>query len=422
MVYWFGKRLWSKEVGLVAAVFLAGSHFHLQYSRLGVTNIWDPLLVLLVLGFLVLAWQEGSKRLWWLLAGLSIGYSAYFFTSARLLPLMLLPLLAMAFVFDWRKLSANWPHLLATIALAFVVALPQLIYYNGHRDVFMDRANNLGITDNRSGWLSREVGFTGKSRSQIWSEQLRRGLLAFNSGLDNSPSYKPEAPLLSLGPSLLFLLGLAIALWQWRKWPNRMLVVWVLITLIFAAVLLENPPNSHRLIIAAPALSLLAAVALVHFGHLIVGERGQMVTTVMLIVAIALAGLDVAFYYGRYQSQHSFGDRNTEIADEMGSYLSSLDGDWTAYFFGPPSMYVGFPTIPFLATNFKENVNLFDVVEPNATLPLPSTPNQVYIFLPERLGEAQAIQEQFPGGQLQAFAGFHADPLFYAYEVSPIPD
>src|SRR5690606_36256905 len=37
-----GRRLYGAKVGLVAAALLTGWHLHLHYSRLGVTNIWDP--------------------------------------------------------------------------------------------------------------------------------------------------------------------------------------------------------------------------------------------------------------------------------------------------------------------------------------------------------------------------------------------
>jgi hypothetical protein len=333
---------------------------------------------------------------------------------------------------------ANWHHIAATVGLALVMAVPIMLYYNSHPGLYMERANSLGILDSQSGWLSREVGFTGQSRSQIWSQQMRRGLLAFNSGTDNSPAYKPEVPLLSLGPSLLFLIGMGIAIWRMRQLRYSLLVVWVLVTLVFGAVLLENPPNSHRLIVATPALSLLAAIALMWLGRLVIGrqqgkedeedsEREEPSPTprrapatflvVLMAIAIALAGLDIFFYFGRYQDQHSFGDRNTEIADNMAHYLNTLEGEWAAYFYGPPSMYVGFPTIPFLVQDFQENVNLFDVPPETPTLPLSPAPNQVFIFLPERFEEATAVQNQFPGGQLRTFNGFHADPLFHVYEV-----
>jgi hypothetical protein len=81
-------------------------------------------------------------------------------------------------------------------------------------------------------------------------------------------------------------------------------------------------------------------------------------------------------------------------------------------------MYIGFPTIPFLATDFQTGVNLFDVITSEDKLPVASTTNRVFIFLPERMNELDAVEAAYPGGRETAVAGFYANPLFIAYEVS----
>ncbi|MFN2206324.1 MAG: hypothetical protein ACK2UT_10455, partial [Candidatus Promineifilaceae bacterium] len=118
---------------------------------------------------------------------------------------------------------------------------------------------------------------------------------------------------------------------------------------------------------------------------------------------------------------NAFGDRNTEIADGIAHYLNSLEGDWVAQFFGPPNMYVSFPTIPFLATNFEEDVTLFDVPEGSIPLHDQSAAKQTYLFLPERYQEIEQLRAIHPAGKEQTFSGYYADPLFYVYEVSGSP-
>ncbi|HEX6386855.1 MAG TPA: methyltransferase domain-containing protein [Anaerolineae bacterium] len=432
-----GQRLWGRAVGLVAAILLAGSHFHLHYSRLGLTNIWDPLLVLLALGLTGIAWQSEtgtrSRRIW-LLAGLATGLNAYFFTASRLLPIMLAILLMLALLFDRANLQRQWQHVLAAAALALVVALPQLLYYNNNPGIFMDRANTLGILDNQSGWLAQEAARTGLSRNALFWQQFWRAALSFNSSLDNSPAYRPQAPLLTFGPAVFFVLGLFIAALRLRQVRYALLVVWVIVTVIFAGALLVEPPNSHRLVIATPALSLLAAIALVEFGRLflagkqVAGDklqvashaftRSQMLLPLLVMVATLLALNDVAFYFGRYRTEHNFADRNTEAADNIAAYLAERDEGWTAYFYGAPAMFADFPTIPFLAGDaFQPGVNLFDISEAGATLPPAGTENFVFMFLPERLDELAPVQNHYPGGQLLTFNGYHANPLFHVYEV-----
>jgi hypothetical protein len=131
-----------------------------------------------------------------------------------------------------------------------------------------------------------------------------------------------------------------------------------------------------------------------------------------------LALWDVGFYFGPYQTQHRFGDRNTEVAARMADYLNELEGgDRTIYFYGAPAMYVSFPSLTFLAPQFGAGRNLFDVEPAAASLPAPTAPGQVHIFLPERQGELAAIEERYPDGRLRTFDGYYGRPLFLVYEI-----
>ncbi|KAA3664363.1 MAG: methyltransferase domain-containing protein [Chloroflexi bacterium] len=431
IAYVIGKRLYGREVGIVTAVLLTGSHFHLHYSRLGMSNIWDPMLVLLALGITAVAWEltlENEtfiKRRQWLWAGAFIGLNAYFFTSSHLLPIILAVLLVWAILFDRTGLRRNSSHLFAAAALALIVALPQLLYYNNNPEVYMQRANDLGIFPNQTDWLNTEAARTGENTNTILANQIWHGLLAFNGELDLSPAYRPLAPLLSFGPALFMVLGLVTAVFRLRDLKYVMLVVWFVVTTLFAGAFLLDVPNSHRLVIATPALSLLAGIALVTYGRFALSALPKETSTrfrsgllpVLVVLSLLFVMGDLVFYYGRFRVEHNFGDRNTEIADGVADYLNDFTAnEWTTYFYGPPSMYTDFPTIPFLAPEFQRGYNLFDV-EPDGELPDSLTTNQLYIFLPERAAEMTQIQAQFPGGETQSFAGYYADPLFYVYEV-----
>ena len=430
-----GQRLWSRAVGLGAAVLLLGSHFHLHFSRLGITNVWDALLILLALGLIGIAWQQetNDSRLTWLLAGLAIGLNTYLYTSSHLLPIMLLALLLWTLLVDRQRLRRQWRHLLAAALLALVVALPQMLYYRAMPGVFMERANVLGILDSQSGWLGRETAVSGQTQLQLIGRQFGQAALGFNATLDQSNAYGPFVPLLNFVAGVLFIIGFTLALFHWRDLRYNLLAIWVLVTVVFGGALMLNPPSSHRLIIAAPALMLLASLALVMLAKAAfgteqgddeapVGENGRLsshryLLITVLIITLMLAFLDLGYYFGPYQSQHHFGDRNTEIAHEMATYLNNLEGEWTVYFYGPPTMYVGFPSITFLAQDFQDGTNLFDVSAPNAALQPAATSNVVHIFLPERQNELTAVQAAFQGGQTETVDGYYASPLFLTYKT-----
>lgn len=423
------KRLWNIWVAFAAALFLASYHLHVHYSRLGMTNIWDPLLVLLLFGLIAIAFNNPSRRNW-LFAGLATGLCAYAYTSSHLLPFYLLAFV-LYLVFVQRDLIVEqWRNILAMGALALVVALPQIVYYQANPGIFMERANALGILQNE--WLVQQTA-GGQPAISVLGDQLRRSLLAFNGSLDTSTFYNPGIPMLRFWPSVFFAVGVAFALWRLRRVQYAMLLIWLGVTLLFGSALLVDAPSSHRLLIAAPAVMLLTASGLFWLinqfasalrklldepANSTAGNRPDYrVLTMLAIICLFIAG-DLFFYFGTYRNSYRFGDRNTEVAHRMGEYLASLDGEWQAYFHGPPAMYVSFPTILFLAESFQPGQNLIDVVPETESVPdAPSDSNLVFIYLPERSAEVNQTAQHFPDGALLTFEGHLSSPLFYSYEV-----
>ncbi|MGB1254078.1 MAG: hypothetical protein ACPG8W_25940, partial [Candidatus Promineifilaceae bacterium] len=398
---------------------LAGSHFHLHYSRIGLTNIWDSLLALCAMGGIAVAWHS-EKRNAWLGAGLAIGLSAYVFTSAHLLPLMLIPIFVVALLFHRETLLAQGRHIVSATSLALVTALPQTLFFNARPHLFMERVNLLGIQ--RNGWLAAEALSRNLTEGDVFRQQLWQAAMGFTAMLDKDDMYGATVPLIGWLTGTFFLLGVGMALYHFRQMRYTVLITTIVITVIFGGALLVEAPHSRRYLIALPAVFLLAARALVWLIDTISTQSRSPLTAYrrhfVLLLATALALLDTSFYFRQYQSSHLFADRNTELAHEMADYLNELEGDWTAYFHGAPAMYVSFSTLPFLANGFEGNINLFDVVDPTV-LPAADSPNVVHIFVPERLGEIETIREIRPNGTTTQIDGFKSSPLFLTYESTP---
>ena len=431
-----GTKLWRVEVGLIAAVLLTGSHYHIHYSRLGLPIIWDGLLMLLALGLVSLAWQgskSGNGRRWtWLWAGLAVGLTAYAYTPAHVLPLILILLLLAAILFQRQVVVAQFSHIIAALMLALLVALPQLLYYNNHAGLFMERFNELSILGQQSSWLTQEMLFTGGSRADVLWQQTQKALLAFNISEDRSPSFGTGRPLLGNWLSLLFVLGVMMAILRAKDHKYSTALLWLLGPLLVGGVLLIESPSSARLVAALPIVCLLAAVALVAIGEWVVAlyksdettleKSKEFLLPVLLVIAAVIALSEMLFYFGAYRQAHMFADRNTEIAQGVAEYLNTLDSEaTTAFFYGPPSMYINFPTIPFLAQEYTANENLFDVPPAGETAVLAESPrvHLTFIFLPERAHEIAAVEAEYPGGKQESISGYHANPLFYTYEVTP---
>ncbi|MBZ0318949.1 MAG: glycosyltransferase family 39 protein, partial [Anaerolineae bacterium] len=83
-VYLLARSLFDKPTALIAALILATFPPHIHFSRAGINNIADPLMGTAALGFL--AYGLHTRRRWpFVLAGITLGLTQYFYDGGRLL-------------------------------------------------------------------------------------------------------------------------------------------------------------------------------------------------------------------------------------------------------------------------------------------------------------------------------------------------
>jgi hypothetical protein len=97
---WFGRR-----VGLLAALFLAVSPWHLLYSRVGLRTILAPPFALLAAWLFLKAWREG-KWAWPILWGCAVGLGFWTYTSFRVVPIAMAAFVTLALVAGRRSAAA----------------------------------------------------------------------------------------------------------------------------------------------------------------------------------------------------------------------------------------------------------------------------------------------------------------------------
>ena len=432
LLYFITKKLWRWETALFAAIFLAGTHTHIHYSRLALTNIWDPLILLLTFFFLIYAWQprptesqppEPSEKpsLSWVFLGITIGLSAYFFTTLHTLPLLLLGFLLFQTMLGFRTIQHNMRGLTIAFGLALIIALPTIRFYRAHPGIYMDRANTYGIF--QTNWIIDEAVRTNISPNALLIDQFQQALTAFTHTADTSLYYAPNQAIFGPALALFWLIGVLIALGRFQKIRYRLLILSLVTVITFAGALLLSPPASHRYVIILPIATLIAALPfdlmLTYFQ-----ERWEQVkhpalrAALLAALAIAVVAPETAFYFRDYQQSHQFADRNTEIAHRLGEYLALQSTSTTVYFYGAPVVYTSFPTLQYLAPDFIPDDNFIEVLPEQATTPhLTHTGSRHYIVLPEREAELQAIQTAYPNGRIQPMNGQHATPLFTIYVI-----
>ena len=425
--YLFVRRLWGKRIALLSATFLVAYDYHIHYSRLSANNVWDPLFMLLMLWPLdvgLTAADERTRTRYFMLAGLVMGLSTFFYTGARLLPVLVA--LYVGFVWIKRRIQKAefgpvvWPLLM--FGLCFLIAAgPILAFAIAQPNEWNARVNQVGIF--QSGWLAREPGLTGKNTLQILADQFLRAAGAFHVYPDRTVWYGAERPLLGFLSGALAILGMAWAIFHWKERRYFLILIWFWSVIISGGMLTESPPSSQRLVMVIPAVAVLVAVGLektvVLLRRLLGFRRVPWENVALGLLVLILAVTSVHYYFVKVMPTRRYGSQNGETTTMMGHYLRDLEGEYQAYFFGAPRIYWGFGTMSFLAPHVPGH----DVLEPLVAPPtfVDESRGAVFLFLPERGGELSLVQAAYPKGQLREFRDSEGQTRFIAYTVPPWP-
>lgn len=234
--YLLGREAGGRRVGLLAAILLATSYWHLSLSRMGFRAVWVPLVGALALAL----WLRGLRtgRVAPLAgAGLALGVGLYTYLAARLLPLPL------ALAAAWAR--RGWRALLVPLVVAAVVGLPIGLYFLRHPELFVERVENVAGSGDTSP-LGRLFAGLG---TYVWAGDPQP-----RHNLDGQPVFGPIA-------GALFLLGVLVCLRRWRDARYVGLLATAGLMLLPQA-LASGEPHFLRAVGVLPAAQTIAAVGL----------------------------------------------------------------------------------------------------------------------------------------------------------------
>ena len=288
-LYLLGRALYNPVVGLLAALLLALSPWHIHFSRIAFNLIALPTFFILGLACLIRALERGSRRSF-VGAAILLGITPYCYSVANVfVPLMLVGVVALYSRELWSQRRKVAPALF--VLLLMLVPLLDFKLFDP-RDV--DRFSLIGIVQPGAA-LSQMVGEFADNYRQYLSFRflfqegdpiLRHSVRGFGENL------------LSLSP--WFLLGFVAAFARPRR--GLLLACWLL-TFPVAAALIRETPSATRSIVGAPLFPLLAAVGLTATWSIValLRPRARVALRVVLVLAVASTiGVEAAHYLRSY--------------------------------------------------------------------------------------------------------------------------
>ncbi len=304
-VYLLGRALSDHKTGLLAAFMLAVFPPHIHFSRLALNNIADPLFGTLAIAFLVSALRSNRQRDY-VLAGMCIGFTSYFYEGGRLLfaGLFIFSILLIWIVGRPREHRRG---LLLMGLMALLVLMP--FYYTAHHNSpdFAPRLTSQGTV----GYLLRDLKLM-----PVWEVAASHWNLAVAPTITHL-LYAPDGSRFYYGGYTglilwfvvpFYMLGLCYALFRWRT-SGLLLVAWNVFTLL--GVSLSTPCDwSVRYCAIFPAVALTIAVGLRY--PLEAVTRG-IVKRRTLFIGIAI----LATVLGLFQLRYYYGDHLRQFNQQL---------------------------------------------------------------------------------------------------------
>jgi len=249
-VFLLGRRaLGSTWGGLLAAGMTAVAPWLLHINRIGFRASLLSLLLTVWAWLLLRGLQQNMGRDW-LGAGVLLGLTAYTYTSARIVPLLVLLFIGYLLLWHRQLLLRCWRGLAGMLLLATLLATPLLLHFFHHPEDWSERLEQIGACPALS-----STQCVAQVASHAWATLAMVGVRGDPLGFFNLP-YAPALPLVA---GWLFYIGLGLAVWRSREPAMALLLLWWLV-LVVPGILSRDSPHFLRTIGAAPPTMLLWAL------------------------------------------------------------------------------------------------------------------------------------------------------------------
>jgi 4-amino-4-deoxy-L-arabinose transferase-like glycosyltransferase len=417
--FFVARAMFGKRAAWFTAIFLAALHFHIHFSRIGLNNIWDGLWYVVTIGALWYGWEKGRRNAF-LLAGLSLGISQYFYPSSRTILVLILGWIIFAALFDRPHLKRTWIDIILMLLITGVVSLPLVWYYAKFPNTYLEPMDRVALT---SEWLHQEVINTGLPAWRIVLDQV--GLAIGSYTYEPLRAwYRPEVPLLRPFAAGLFLIGIVLLFFRKQKWHIIPLMLWLLAFMAIGG-LSESTPASQRFVAAAPVCALLVGFGLSESIELLgnVFDKGKRLINILSVLLVTILAVDELYFYFYRYTPHSVlseARSNPVVAQTLADYLETQPKDMQVVFFGFPGM--GYYSIPSMQYLVPEIIGI-DINEPwpSADKSNISSRHLLFVFLPYNLDQVQPVQVDYPDGELTSIQAADGELLYQMYQVSTSP-
>ena len=408
-VFWLGRELAGRRVGLLAAALLTISYTHNHLSRTVI-----PIAALLIVTLLFASLWRGLRTqhgIWFAAAGIMLGLSPLVYYAARVAPVVLILLCFWYLFFDRRQLTANLHHWGVLLLGALLAFGPMLIFTGRNLGAFIGRAAEVTIV-NPVVYEHLLAKYGVATLPALLLQQTERTLLTFHLFSDTSPQFGFPGPMLDWLTAALLTLGLGLALARLRQPRFFLLVSWFTVSLVLGGVLTNDPPNWIHLSIVLPVVVILAAQTGDHLLTLLaqpLSTYSRLALAGLLVIALGVVGA------GNWQAYAAWSADSIGPRSSIARFVSQLPGDTQVLMVQDPYSWQD-SEFQFLNRAVSGRDITFEEIRQGA---LPPADRPLAFIVPyEQRDLLSVLQTAYPGGALHDQME-HGWQTFSAYLVTP---
>lgn len=338
------RAFFDQRVGLIAALLLAVSFWHLSLSRLAFRAVAFPLFATLATFWCWKGLHTGRAR-HFAISGVFLGLGLYTYIPSRLAPVLFAAwILCFLAIPAWRKQMPGLTVLRGVAvgaALFALTAFPLARYFYHHPSDFISRIN-----------AERQTA-PNVSPLEGFSESVRALAVAG----DLNPRHNlPGRPFLDLFVTIAAALGIALALRRWRDGASLFVLGWS-VAMLAPAALSQEPWHTLRLVGELPFVLGLAALGFDWLARVCWKRRpvGSIVAILALLFSGLLATRDYFFVWATSPATYDAFEGSALYAPRLLDQAPS-----NATVFATSDVYEGKPIPLSLVPGVGSRARLFD--------------------------------------------------------------
>jgi 4-amino-4-deoxy-L-arabinose transferase-like glycosyltransferase len=307
-----------ENLGLMTAIFtmffLSTSHWWIAMSRLGLVNIHTVLPEVLTFYFLLLGIKRRSS-VFFICAGLCMGFGMYLYMNFRIVPLIIGLLLAIYILSPNRARILNRvTNVFLLLFASILICAPLLSHYIHNPGVIMSQSGHSNIFSSYQDTKLFMQSIYHSNDPMTWLIGNIKKTITILPVQDASPHYGYFGPLLDALSFVLFFIGFSISIRRYKQTIHQLFLLWFIITYVFVGILTTSTPFLARLVGVIPVVNIFIGMGLFHIytvlkklflKHKTSGSPASQLMLYGGIVAIALfiCGVNIYTYFVRAKQQ-----------------------------------------------------------------------------------------------------------------------